>query len=70
MTVWILYDEVSNASCNDFILKVFSTKEKAYEYMIAHFKYEDYPDMPKEELINDILADNFEGIAIFEEEVM
>ena len=70
MTVWVLYDEVSNASCNDFILKVFSAKEKAYEYMITHIKYEDYTDIPKEELINDILADNFEGIAIFEEEVM
>ena len=69
MTVWVLYDEVSNAN-GDFIIKVFSTKEKAYEYMIAHFKYEDYPDIPKEELINDILADNFEGIAIFEEEIM
>ena len=69
MTVWILYDEVSNAN-GDFIIKVFSTKEKAYEYMIAHFKYEDYPDIPKEELINDILADDFEGIAIFEEEVI
>ena len=69
MTVWILYDEVSNAN-GDFIIKVFSTKEKAYAYMIAHFKYEDYPDIPKEELINDILADNFEGIAIFEEEII
>lgn len=37
--------------------------------MIAHFKCEDYPDIPKEELINDILADDL-GIAIFEEEVM
>mgnify|MGYP007120731882 CR=1 FL=1 len=38
--------------------------------MIAHYKCEDYPDIPKEELINDILADDFEGIAIFEEEVI
>lgn len=28
MTVWVLYDEVSNASCNDFILKVFQQKKK------------------------------------------
>lgn len=69
MTVWILYDEVTNTN-GDFIIKVFSTKEKAYEYMIAHFKYEDYPDIPEEELINDILADNFEGIAIFEKEII
>ena len=69
MTVWVLYDEVTNAN-GDFIIKVFSTKEKAYAYMIAHFKYEDYLDIPKEELINDILADDFEGIAIFEEEVI
>ena len=70
MTVWVLYDEVSNASCNDFILKVFSTKEKAYEYMIAHLKYEDYPTERKEDLINEILSDDFEGIAIFEEEII
>ena len=68
MTVWVLYDEVTNS--DGFSIKVFSTKEKAYEYMIAHFKYEDYPDIPKEELINDILADDFEGIAIFEEEII
>ena len=70
MTVWVLYDEVSNASCNDFILKVFSTKEKALAYMITHFRYEDYPTEWKEDIINAILSDNFEGIAIFEEEVI
>lgn len=66
MTVWVLYDETTD----DFVLKVFSTKEKAYAYMITHLKYEDYPNESKEELITDILADDFEGIAIFEEEIM
>ena len=69
MTVWILYDEVSNAN-GDFIIKVFSTKEKAYAYMITHLKYEDYPTERKEDLINEILSDDFEGIAIFEKEIM
>ena len=69
MTVWVLYDEVTNAN-GDFIIKVFSTKEKAYAYMIAHLKYEDYPTEWKEDIINAILSDDFEGIAVFEEEVM
>ena len=69
MTVWILYDEVTNAN-GDFIIKVFSTKEKALAYMITHLRYEDYPTERKEDLINEILSDDFEGIAIFEEEVM
>ena len=69
MTVWVLYDEISNAN-GDFIIKVFSTKEKAYAYMIAHLKYEDYPTERKEDLINEILNDDFEGIAIFEEEII
>ena len=69
MTVWVLYDEVTNAN-GDFIIKVFSTKEKAYAYMIAHLKYEDYPTERKEDLINEILNDDFEGIAIFEKEIM
>ena len=68
MTVWVLYDEVTNS--DGFSIKVFSTKEKAYAYMIAHLKYEDYPTERKEDLINEILSDNFEGIAIFEEEVI
>ena len=68
MTVWILYDEVTNAN-GDFIIKVFSTKEKALAYMITHLRYEDYPTERKEDLINEILSDDFEGIAIFEEEV-
>ena len=38
--------------------------------MIAHLKYEDYPTERKEDLINEILSDDFEGIAIFEEEIM
>ena len=42
MTVWILYDEVTNTN-GDFIIKVFSTKEKAFAYMITHLRYEDYP---------------------------
>ena len=69
MTVWILYDEVTNAN-GDFIIKVFSTKEKALAYMITHLRYEDYPTERKEDLINEILSDDFEGIAIFEEEIM
>ena len=69
MTVWILYDEVTNAN-GDFIIKVFSTKEKAFAYMITHLKYEDYPTEKKEDLINEILSNDFEGIAIFEEEVI
>ena len=69
MTVWVLYDEVTNAN-GDFIIKVFSTKEKAYAYMITHLKYEDYPTERKEDIINAILSDDFEGIAIFEEEVI
>ena len=69
MTVWVLYDEVTNAN-GDFIIKVFSTKEKAYAYMITHLKYEDYPTERKEDLINEILSDDFEGIAIFEKEIM
>lgn len=69
MTVWVLYDEVTNAN-GDFIIKVFSTKEKAYAYMITHLRYEDYPTERKEDLINEILSDDFEGIAIFEEEIM
>ena len=68
MTVWVLYDEVTNS--DGFSIKVFSTKEKAYAYMIAHLKYEDYPTERKEDLINEILTDNFEGIAVFEEEVI
>ena len=69
MTVWILYDEVTNAN-DDFIIKVFSTKEKALAYMITHFRYEDYPTEWKEDIINAILSDNFEGIAVFEKEIM
>ena len=46
MTVWILYDEVTNTN-GDFIIKVFSTKEKAFEYIITHLKYEDYPTEKK-----------------------
>lgn len=69
MTVWILYDEVTNAN-GDFIIKVFSTKEKAFAYMITHLRYEDYPTEKKEDLINEILSNNFEGIAVFEEEVI
>ena len=69
MTVWVLYDEVTNAN-GDFIIKVFSTKEKALAYMITHLRYEDYPTERKEDLINEILSDDFEGIAVFEEEVM
>ena len=69
MTVWILYDEVTNAN-GDFIIKVFSTKEKALAYMRTHFRYEDYPTEWKEDIINAILSDNFEGSAIFEEEAM
>ena len=68
MTVWVLYDEVTNAN-GDFIIKVFSTKEKALAYMITHLRYEDYPTERKEDLINEILSDDFEGIAVFEEEV-
>ena len=69
MTVWILYDEVTNAN-GDFIIKVFSTKEKALAYMITHLRYEDYPTERKEDLINEILSDDFEGIAIFNAEVI
>lgn len=69
MTVWILYDEVTNAN-GDFIIKVFSTKEKALAYMITHLRYEDYPTEKKEDLINEILTDDFEGIAIFNAEVI
>ena len=69
MTVWILYDEVTSTN-GDFIIKVFSTKEKALAYMITHFRYEDYPTEWKEDIINAILSDNFEGIAIFEEEII
>ena len=69
MTVWILYDEVTSTN-GDFIIKVFSTKEKALEYIITHLKYEDYPTERKEDLINNILADDFEGIAIFEKEII
>ena len=42
MNVCVLYDEVTNAN-GDFIIKVFSTKEKALAYMITHLRYEDYP---------------------------
>ena len=69
MTVWVLYDEVTSTN-GDFIIKVFSTKEKAFAYMITHLRYEDYPTEKKEDLINEILSNDFEGIAIFEEEVM
>ena len=69
MTVWVLYDEVTNAN-GDFIIKVFSTKEKALAYMITHLRYEDYPTERKEDLINEILSDDFEGIAVFEKEIM
>lgn len=69
MTVWILYDEVTNTN-GDFIIKVFSTKEKAFAYMITHLRYEDYPTEKKEDLINEILSNDFEGIAVLEEEVM
>ena len=68
MTVWVLYDEVTNAN-GDFIIKVFSTKEKALAYMITNLRYEEYPTERKEDLINEILSDDFEGIAVFEEEV-
>ena len=69
MTVWILYDEATNAN-GDFIIKVFSTKEKALAYMITHLRYEDYPTEKKEDLINEILSNDFEGIAVFEKEIM
>lgn len=69
MNVCVLYDEVTNAN-GDFIIKVFSTKEKALAYMITHLKYEDYPTEKKEDLINEILTDDFEGIAIFNAEVI
>ena len=69
MTVWVLYDEVTNAN-GDFIIKVFSTKEKAYAHIISHLNYEDYPEVSKEELINYILTDNFEGLAVFEKEII
>lgn len=69
MTVWILYDEVTNTN-GDFIIRVFSTKEKALAYMITHLRYEDYPTEKKEDLINEILTNDFEGIAIFEKEIM
>ena len=69
MTVWVLYDEVTSTN-GDFIIKVFSTKEKALAYMITHFRYEDYLTEWKEDIINAILSDNFEGIAIFNEEVI
>lgn len=68
MTVWVLYDEVTNS--DGFSIKVFSTKEKAYAHIISHLNYADYPEVSKEELINYILTDNFEGIAIFEEEII
>lgn len=60
MTVWILYDDV----------KVFSTKEKAYAYVITHLNYEDYPDRSKEEIIADVLTDKLDEIDIFKEEVI
>lgn len=69
MNVCVLYDEVTNANGN-FIIKVFSTKEKALAYMITHLRYEDYPTEKKEDLINEILTDDFEGIAIFNAEVI
>lgn len=69
MNVCVLYDEVTNAN-GDFIIKVFSTKEKALAYMITHLRYEDYPTEKKEDLINEILTDDFEGIAIFNAEVI
>lgn len=69
MTVWILYDEVTSTN-GDLILKVFSTKEKAFAYIITHLKYEDYPTERKEELINKILSADFDGITIFQEEVI
>lgn len=69
MTVWILYDEVTSAN-GDFILKVFSTKEKALAYIITHLKYENYSTERKEDLINEILSDDFDGIAIFQEEII
>lgn len=69
MTVWILYDEVTNTN-GDFIIRVFSTKEKAFAYMITHLRYEDYPTEKKEDLINEILTNDFEGIAVFEKEIM
>ena len=69
MTVWILYDEVTNTN-GDFIIKVFSTKEKALAYMITHLRYEDYPTEEKEDLINEILSNDFEGIAVFEKEII
>ena len=65
----VLYDEVTNSN-GDFIIKVFSTKEKALAYMITHLRYEDYPTEKKEDLINEILTDDFEGIAIFNAEVI
>ena len=68
MTVWVLYDEVSNS--DGFSIKVFSTKEKAYAHIRSHLKYADYPEVSKEELINYILTDNFEGLAVFEKEII
>ena len=38
--------------------------------MIAHLKYEDYPTERNEDLINEILSDDFEGSAIFEKEII
>lgn len=46
MNVCVLYDEVTNAN-GDFIIKVFSTKEKALAYMITHLRYEDYQQKRK-----------------------
>lgn len=68
MTVWVLYDEITNS--DGFSIKVFSTKEKAHAHIISRLNYEDYPETSKEELINYILADDFEGLAVFEKEII
>jgi hypothetical protein len=68
MTVWVLYDEITNS--DGFSIEVFSTKEKAYARIISRLNYEDYPETSKEELINYILADDFEGLAVLEKEII
>lgn len=68
MTVWVLYDEIT--SSDGFSIKVFLTKEKAYAHIISCLNYENYPEVSKEKLINYILTDDFEGLAVFEKEVI
>lgn len=68
MKVWVVYDEITNS--DGFFIEVFSTKEKAYARIISRLNYEDYPEYSKEELITMILTDDFEGLAVFEEEII